>query len=132
MSGGATPKPAARQDGQVEHVTRLAVIGAGPSGLYAVAALLDSQTPIHVNVFDRLPAPYGLVRYGVAPDHPKMKNVIRALCRPFDRDEVRFFGNVRIGVDLTHEELLEHYHAVVYASGMQEDRGLGSPGHELP
>jgi ferredoxin/flavodoxin---NADP+ reductase len=121
-----------RQDGDVEPHTRIAVVGAGPSGLYAVAALLDGPDPVAVDVFDRLPAPYGLVRYGVAPDHPKMKNVIRVLCRPFDRDEVRFFGNVRIGVDLTHEELLEHYHAVVYASGMQEDRGLGIPGEELP
>ncbi len=116
----------------MEPHTRIAVVGAGPSGLYAVAALLDAPDPVSVDVFDRLPAPYGLVRYGVAPDHPKMKNVIRVLCRPFERDEVRFLGNVRIGVDLTHEELREHYHAVIYATGMQVDRGLGIPGEDLP
>lgn len=116
----------------MEPRTRIAVVGAGPSGLYAVAALLDGPDPVAVDVFDRLPAPYGLVRYGVAPDHPKMKNVIRVLCRPFERDEVRFFGNVRIGEHITHDELREHYHAVIYATGMQVDRGLGIPGEDLP
>lgn len=110
--------------------TRVAVVGAGPSGLYAVAALVGSDVPVSVDVFDRLPAPYGLVRYGVAPDHPKMKNVIRVLCRPFDRAEVRFLGNVRIGTDISHAELLKHYSAVIYAAGMQVDRGLGIPGEE--
>lgn len=116
---------------QIEPQLRVAVVGAGPSALYTVQALLDSEVPVSVDVFERLPAPYGLVRYGVAPDHAKMKNVIRVLCRPFDRAEVRFIGNVAFGTALTHDDLREHFHAVVYATGMQVDRGVGVPGEDL-
>jgi len=115
---------------QVEPQLRVAVVGSGPSALYAVQALLDSEIPVSVDVFERLPAPYGLVRYGVAPDHAKMKNVIRVLCRPFERAEVRFIGNVTFGTDVTHDDLRNHFHAVVYATGMQVDRGVGVPGED--
>lgn len=109
---------------------RVAVIGAGPSGLYAAAALLDSGEPIDVDVLDRLPAPYGLVRYGVAPDHVKMKSVIRVLCKPFG--PVSFLGGVPIGAGgFPLEELRDHVHAVVHASGSSVDRALGVPGEEL-
>jgi ferredoxin--NADP+ reductase len=111
---------------------RIAVVGSGPSGLYTVAALLASAEPLHIDVIDRLPTPYGLVRYGVAPDHAKMKAVTRVLAKPFANDRVRFLGNVEIGRDLTHTELVEHYDAVVYASGTEHDRRLGIPGEDLP
>ncbi|GEL26361.1 pyridine nucleotide-disulfide oxidoreductase [Pseudonocardia sulfidoxydans NBRC 16205] len=115
---------------------RVAVIGAGPSGLYAAAALLASaaDTGVSVDVIDRLPAPYGLVRYGVAPDHVKMKSVIRVLQKPFDPAEVHFLGNVPVGREdggLPLDVLREHYHAVVHATGSSVDRALGVPGEDL-
>ena len=112
---------------------RVAVVGAGPSGLYAAAALVASDTAVDVDVLDRLPAPYGLVRYGVAPDHVKMKSVIRVLGRPFGPGEVRFVGGVRVGDDgIPLAALREHYTAVVHAVGSAVDRHLGIPGEDLP
>ena len=111
---------------------RIAVVGSGPSGLYTVAALLASGQPLHIDVIDRLPTPYGLVRYGVAPDHAKMKAVTRVLAKPFTKDNVRFVGNVEVGRDLTHDDLAACYDAVVYASGTERDRCLDIPGEDLP
>jgi ferredoxin/flavodoxin---NADP+ reductase len=112
---------------------RVAVVGAGPAGLYAVQSLLATAPGIGVDVFDRLPTPYGLVRYGVAPDNQKIKSVTRALRGAFDPgNRVRFIGNVRFGVDITRADLLEHYDAIVYATGAQGERRLGIPGEELP
>jgi ferredoxin--NADP+ reductase len=111
------------------------VVGAGPAGLFAVQSLLASASAsgIGVDVFDRLPTPYGLVRYGVAPDNQKIKSVTRALRSAFDRDNpARFIGNVRFGVDISRADLLEHYDAVVYATGAQGERRLGIPGEDLP
>jgi ferredoxin/flavodoxin---NADP+ reductase len=111
---------------------RVAVIGAGPSGLYAAAALLASGAPVSVEVLDRLPAPYGLVRYGVAPDHVKMKSVIRVLQKPFDPAHVEFLGGVRVGDGgVPLDVLRDHFHAVVHATGSSVDRRLGVPGEEL-
>jgi ferredoxin--NADP+ reductase len=108
------------------------VIGAGPSGLYTAEALLSGDPRVTVDVIDRLPAPYGLVRYGVAPDHIKMKSVIRALVQTFDDDRIRFLGNVTVGEDgIPGDVLLDHYHAVVYASGSSLDRELGIEGEDL-
>lgn len=114
------------------NIPRIAVIGSGPSGLYTVAALLAPGQPLHVDVIDRLPTPYGLVRYGVAPDHARMKAVTKVLAKPFARDDVRFLGNVEVGRDLAHEDLMACYDAVVYASGTEHDRRLGIPGEDLP
>jgi ferredoxin--NADP+ reductase len=112
---------------------RVAVVGAGPAGLYTVQSLLASASGLGVDVFDRLPTPYGLVRYGVAPDNQKMKSVTRVLRTAFDHNEqVRFIGNVRFGVDIDRADLLEHYDAVVYATGAQGERRLGIPGEDLP
>jgi ferredoxin/flavodoxin---NADP+ reductase len=115
-----------------EGQARIAVIGAGPSGLYAAAALLASKEPVDVEVLDRLPAPYGLVRYGVAPDHVKMKSVIRVLQKPFDPAHVEFLGGVRVGADgIPLDVLRQYFHAIVHATGSSVDRGLGIPGEEL-
>ena len=112
---------------------RVAVVGAGPAGLFAVQSVLASAPGIAVDVFDRLPTPYGLVRYGVAPDNQKIKTVTRALRAAFDgAAAVRFFGNVRFGVDIHRADLLEHYDAVIYATGAQGERRLGIPGEDLP
>jgi ferredoxin/flavodoxin---NADP+ reductase len=112
---------------------RVAVVGAGPAGLYAVQALVASAPGLGIDVFDRLPTPYGLVRYGVAPDNQKMKSVTRVLRAAFDREHpVRFIGNVRFGVDINRADLLEHYDAVIYATGAQGERRLGIPGEDLP
>ncbi|OLT10876.1 pyridine nucleotide-disulfide oxidoreductase [Pseudonocardia sp. CNS-139] len=107
-------------------------MGAGPSGLYAAAALLASGAPVSVEVLDRLPAPYGLVRYGVAPDHVKMKSVIRVLQKPFDPADVEFLGGVRVGDGgIPLDELRKYFSAIVYATGSTVDRALGIPGEEL-
>jgi ferredoxin/flavodoxin---NADP+ reductase len=111
---------------------RVAVIGAGPSGLYAAAALLAADVPVGVDVLDRLPAPYGLVRYGVAPDHVKMKSVIRVLQRPFDPAQIEFLGGVHIGDGgVPLDVVRQHFHAIVHATGSSVDRALGVPGEDL-
>lgn len=110
----------------------IAVVGAGPSGIYAVQRLLRSDEVTRVDVLESLPAPYGLLRYGVAADHPKTKTVSRALARAFEDERVRFFGNVHVGRDITRDDLLEHFDAVIYATGARYDRDLGIPGEELP
>ena len=112
---------------------RVAVVGSGPAGFYAAGQLLASEEPgVEVDLIDRLPTPWGLVRLGVAPDHPNIKAVSRAFERIAARPGFRFLGNVEVGRDLTHGELTELYGAVVYAIGAQTDRRLGIPGEELP
>ncbi|WP_167004159.1 FAD-dependent oxidoreductase [Mumia sp. ZJ430] len=111
---------------------RVAVIGAGPAGIYAADILTKQHEAAQVDVFDRLPAPYGLVRYGVAPDHPRIKEIIKALRRVLGGDRVRFFGNVEYGVDVSLKELQQHYHAVIFATGAIADRPLDVPGIDLP
>lgn len=111
---------------------RVAVVGAGPAGLYTAQALLTSGAALSVDVFDRLPAPYGLLRYGVAPDHFKIKSIARALAKPLKSQSVRFFGNVTVGLDIDAEDLRRHYDAVVYATGAQRGRRLNIPGEDLP
>jgi ferredoxin--NADP+ reductase len=110
--------------------TRAAVIGAGPSGFYAAEHLL--REGIAVDLFDALPTPFGLVRAGVAPDHPKIKSVTRIYDKTAQHQGFRFFGGVQIGADVTREELLEHYHALVYAVGTPRDNRLGIPGEQRP
>jgi ferredoxin--NADP+ reductase len=111
---------------------RVAVVGAGPAGFYATGALLDSGLVLDVDLFDRLPTPWGLVRLGVAPDHPKIKSVSRVFETIAARPGFRFLGNVELGRDLDHEDLARHYDAVVYAVGAGADRLLGIPGETLP
>jgi ferredoxin--NADP+ reductase len=111
---------------------RIAVVGSGPAGFYAAAALLDAEAPIEVDMIERLPTPWGLVRLGVAPDHPKLKTVSRAFERIALKPGFRFFGNVEVGRDLSPVGLTRLYDAVVYAFGAQTDRRLGIPGEDLP
>src|SRR3954451_3523738 len=111
---------------------RVAVVGSGPAGFYAAGALLDADVAVEVDMLARLPTPWGLVRLGVAPDHPKLKTVSRAFERIADKPGFRFVGNVEIGRDLHHGDLASLYDAVVYAVGAQTDRRLGIPGEELP
>jgi ferredoxin--NADP+ reductase len=110
-------------------VRRVAIVGAGPSGLFA-AGQLASQTEVEVaiDIFDRLPTPFGLLRYGVAPDHDSVKSVAKTLAQAFDHPNVRFFGLVEVGKQVTPTELLRCYDAVIYAYGAELDRTLGIPG----
>jgi ferredoxin--NADP+ reductase len=110
-------------------VPRAAIVGAGPSGFYAAEQLLAKG--FEVDVIDRLPTPFGLVRAGVAPDHPKIKSVTRVYEKTAARAGFRYFGGVELGHDVTGAELLERYHAVVYAIGTSDDNRLGIPGEDL-
>ncbi|GAA1699920.1 FAD-dependent oxidoreductase [Microbacterium sediminicola] len=109
---------------------RLAIVGAGPAGIYAADILLKAERAFNVSIdlFEQLPAPYGLVRYGVAPDHPRIKGVITALRDVLDRGDIRIFGNVEFGRDITLADLKKHYHAVVFATGAIKDADLAIPG----
>lgn len=109
---------------------RLAIVGAGPAGIYAADLLLKAERKFDVSIdlFDHLPAPYGLVRYGVAPDHPRIKGIINALRDVIDSGDIRLFGNVRFGVDLTLDDLKHHYNAVIFATGAVRDAALDIPG----
>jgi len=119
--------------GTEETPLRVAIVGAGPSGFYAAEHILkDSDLHAQVDLFDRLPTPYGLVRGGVAPDHPKIKSVIRVYEKTAAREGFRFFGNVKIGQDIEVEDLERHYHAIVFTVGCETDRQLGIPGEDLP
>lgn len=118
--------------GSEERPLRVAVVGAGPSGFYAAAALLKQKVfSARVDLLDRLPMPYGLVRGGVAPDHQNIKSVIRAYQKTASGSGFRFFGNVRIGVDVPVETLRAHYDQVVFAIGCESDRRLRIPGEDL-
>jgi ferredoxin--NADP+ reductase len=118
--------------GTEEQPLRVAIIGAGPAGFYAADQILrDEETHAQVDLFDRLPTPYGLVRGGVAPDHPKIKAVTRVYERTAGREGFRFFGNVEVGRDVTIADLEGLYHAIIYTFGAESDRELGIPGEEL-
>jgi ferredoxin--NADP+ reductase len=110
---------------------RIAVVGSGPSGFYAAEALLAGETPAEVDMFEALPAPFGLVRYGVAPDHPKIKNIIARYEKMAAHPGFALLGNVEVGRDLSVMELRRFYDAVIFASGAQTDRRLGIPGEDL-
>jgi hypothetical protein len=111
---------------------RVAIVGAGPSGFYAADGLLRSRPDLRIDLIDRLPTPFGLVRAGVAPDHQGTKAIVRQFERLLAQPDVRFAGNVEIGRDLSWEDLQQGYDAVIVAIGMVLDRKLGVPGEELP
>jgi ferredoxin--NADP+ reductase len=124
---GSSPPPSA------ERPLRVAVVGAGPAGIYAADALTrQDAVPVAVDLLDRLPTPFGLVRHGIAPDHPKMRAIRDTLHRTLDHPLVRFVGNVDVGVDIPLEELRRHVDAVIYTYGASLDRRLGIDGEDLP
>jgi ferredoxin--NADP+ reductase len=112
---------------------RLAIVGAGPAGIYAADILLKHERSFDVSVdlFERLPAPYGLVRYGVAPDHPRIKGIVSALREVLDSGSIRLFGNVNYGTDITLDDLKRHYNAVIFSTGAIKDQELDIPGIDL-
>ncbi len=119
--------------GSAERPLRVAIVGSGPSGFYAADPLLKSTAVVcTVDMFDRLPTPYGLVRGGVAPDHPKIRTVTRVYEKIADHERFRFLGNVKIGRDLSVEELRQYYDAILFSCGAETDRRLGIPGEDLP
>jgi len=114
-----------------ERPLRVAVIGAGPAGTYAADILSRANLPVSIDIIERLPAPFGLVRYGVAPDHPRIKQIVVALANVLGRGDIRLLANVNIGTDLTLQDLREHYDAVVFATGSFKDADLNIPGIDL-
>ncbi len=123
----------AEQLGSPANPLRVAIFGSGPAGFYAVAELLRQKDyTVTVDLFDRLPTPYGLVRGGVAPDHQKIKAVIRQYEKTAGQDRFRFFGNVSFGTDVSLKDVLAHYHQVLFATGAESDRRLNIPGEDLP
>lgn len=114
---------------------RVAIVGAGPAGIYAADALMKSdaaQEPgVSIDLFERMPAPFGLIRYGVAPDHPRIKGIVTALHQVLDKPQLRLFGNVDYPADITLDELHSFYDAVVFSTGAMADRALDIPGSEL-
>ena len=112
---------------------RVAVVGSGPSGFYAAGSLVAHEDRlVEVDMLERLPTPWGLVRSGVAPDHPKIKSVTRMYEKTAKHPDFRYFGGVELGKDISREELLERYHAVIYAIGTSTDNRLGIPGEDRP
>ena len=120
--------PSASEASQI----RVAIIGSGPSGFYAADHLLKQDDPqIHVDMYERLPTPFGLVRGGVAPDHEKIKSVTKLYSRIAAHERFSFFGNIEFGTEVTRADLSRHYHGIIYAVGAQTDRKLGIPGEDL-
>lgn len=115
-----------------ENPLRVAIFGSGPSGIFAAESLIkQADIPLQVDIFDRLPTPYGLVRYGVAPDHLTIKSVTKAFDKTLSDDRVRFLGNVEFGKDISYQQAKKHYHALIYAVGASSDRRLGIEGENL-
>ncbi len=118
--------------GTKENPLRVAIVGAGPTGFYAAEHLLKRKDiVVEVDMYDRLPTPYGLVRAGVAPDHQKIKSVTKVYARTAKKPGFHFFGNVDLGRDIAHEDLTSHYHQIIYCTGAQTDRYLDIPGADL-
>ena len=111
---------------------RVAVVGAGPAGIYVADVLMKTDTQVSIDLFERQPAPFGLIRYGVAPDHPRIKGIITALHQVLDKPQVRLLGHVEYGVDIKLEDLQRFYDAVVFTTGAEKDRDLDIPGIDLP
>jgi len=111
---------------------RVAIVGAGPAGAFAAATVLRARGDVAIDLFERLPTPWGLLRGGVAPDHQEIKRLQDTFERQTLDRGCRFLGNVEVGVDVSHAELMEHYTAVIYATGAQTDKSLGIPGEDLP
>ncbi|XP_012287964.1 NADPH:adrenodoxin oxidoreductase, mitochondrial isoform X3 [Orussus abietinus] len=112
-------------------VPRVCIVGSGPAGFYAAQKLIKTLSDVEVDILERLPVPFGLVRFGVAPDHPEVKNVINTFHKVAKDRRVRFIGNVKVGQDVTIRQLKENYHAVLLSYGAEQDKTLGIPGENL-
>ena len=114
---------------------RVAIVGAGPAGIYAADALMKhddlKERGVSIDLYERMPAPFGLIRYGVAPDHPRIKGIINALHKVLDKPQVRLLGNVDYGTDINRDDLARHYDAAIFSTGAVDDRDLEIPGIEL-
>lgn len=110
---------------------RVAVVGSGPAGIYASDILIKSGQDVAIDLYEKMPAPFGLIRYGVAPDHPRIKGIIKSLHKVLDQPQIKLLGNVEIGTDITVEELHEFYDAIIFATGATGDRDLDIPGIDL-
>jgi len=132
MTPGSSTPASGGKPASADQPVRVAIIGAGPAGFYAAEHLLkQNDLNIQVDMFDRLPTPFGLVRHGVAPDHPKIKNVTKVFDRTAQNPKFRFFGNVTCGQHLSPAEFRNYYHQIVYTVGAQTDRSLNIPGEDL-
>jgi len=118
--------------GTAERPLRVAIVGSGPSGFYAAESIFKLDIKVKVDMFDRLPSPYGLVRYGVAPDHPKIKNVIKVYEKLPERPDFGFIGNVMVGVTISIADMRRFYDAIIIAIGAETDKKLGIAGEDLP
>jgi ferredoxin--NADP+ reductase len=118
--------------GTEDRPLRVAIVGAGPAGIYVADVLMKSDTPVSIDLFERQPAPFGLIRYGVAPDHPRIKGIVKALHQVLSKPQIRLLGNVEYGVDVKLDDLRRYYDAVVFTTGAEKDRDLDVPGVELP
>lgn len=116
----------------MERQLRVAIVGSGPAGIYAADALVKSEADVTVDILERNPAPFGLIRYGVAPDHPRIKQIVKALKRVLGNESIRFLGNINYGGDLKLENLRQFYDAVIFATGANSDSHLETPGVDLP
>lgn len=110
---------------------RVAVIGAGPAGIYASDLLMKSGTEVEIDLFERMPAPFGLIRYGVAPDHPRIKGIVNSLHAVMEKPQLRFLGNIAVGETVSIDELRQFYHAIIFSTGAVADRLLDIPGQDL-
>ncbi|WP_301206296.1 FAD-dependent oxidoreductase, partial [Corynebacterium stationis] len=110
---------------------RIAVIGSGPAGIYASDLLVKSELDVQIDLFEKMPAPFGLIRYGVAPDHPRIKGIVKSLHNVMEKNEIRFLGNIEVGRDITVDEMHEYYDAIIFATGATQDKAMGLPGEEL-
>ncbi len=120
------------QPGTEANPLRVAIIGSGPTGFYAADHLFkQKELVVEVDMYDRLPTPFGLVRFGVAPDHQKIKSVTKAFERTANKPNFHFYGNVELGKDIMVDDLREHYHQIIYSTGAQSDRRMGIPGEDL-
>jgi len=115
----------------VNRLLRVAIVGAGPAGIYAADALMKANIEVSIDLFERMPAPFGLIRYGVAPDHPRIKGIVTALHKVLDKPQVRLLGNIDYGVDITLEDMRRFYDAVIFSTGANADRALDIPGIDL-
>ncbi len=124
----STPGELVTRPGTEDRPLRVAIVGAGPAGIYAADVLMKSDTPVSIDLYERQPAPFGLIRYGVAPDHPRIKGIVKALHQVLSKPQIRLLGNVEYGVDVKLEDLRRYYDAVVFTTGAEKDRDLDIPG----